>query len=157
MSTLGFKAREDPALACFVAFIQWIPRIQLWCNSCWPLGSQQAVELFDPHKFTCICEQARDPNGDLVSCWMSHPDWVTVRKRKGNVFTSVCQEFCPERGCLPHCMLRYTHLWTHPCGHTHTRDGHCSGRYTSYRNGFLFLKILCIGKNIPYKKKFLKH
>ena len=29
-------------------------------------------------------------------------EWIfTVRKRKGNVFTSVCQEFCPWWGCTP--------------------------------------------------------
>ena len=28
---------------------------------------------------------------------------------QGNIFRSVCQEFCPLGwGCLPHCMLRYT-------------------------------------------------
>ena len=27
---------------------------------------------------------------------------------QGNIFTSVCQEFCPQGGCLPQCMLGYT-------------------------------------------------
>ena len=26
---------------------------------------------------------------------------------QGNIFTSVCQEFCPQGGCLPQCMLGY--------------------------------------------------
>ena len=30
--------------------------------------------------------------------------FTTVRLRKGNVFTSVCQEFCPQgRECIPAC------------------------------------------------------
>ena len=37
---LGFKARVDPSLACFLAFLQWIPQIHLWCDTCWPLGCQ---------------------------------------------------------------------------------------------------------------------
>ena len=32
-----------------------------------------------------------------------------TKLRKGNVFTSVCQEFCPQGG-LPQCMLGYTPL-----------------------------------------------
>ena len=40
---LGFKARvDDPSLACFIACAQWNPQIHLWCNTCWPLGSQDA-------------------------------------------------------------------------------------------------------------------
>ena len=35
---------------------------------------------------------------------------ITVRNfvRQGNIFTSVCQEFCPQGRCLPQCMLGYT-------------------------------------------------
>ena len=29
-----------PSLACFVACMQPIPKIHLWCNTCWPLGGQ---------------------------------------------------------------------------------------------------------------------
>ena len=29
---------------------------------------------------------------------------------QGNIFRSVCQEFCSEGGCLPHCMLGYIPL-----------------------------------------------
>ena len=38
---------------------------------------------------------------------------------QGNIFTSVCQEFCPQGGggCLPQCMLGYTLLdQAHPPG-----------------------------------------
>ena len=31
-----------------------------------------------------------------------------TKLRKGNVFTSACQEFCPRGGDLPQCMLGYT-------------------------------------------------
>ena len=34
-SPLGFKARMDPSLACFVPCLPWIPEIHLWCNNCW--------------------------------------------------------------------------------------------------------------------------
>ena len=33
-SALGFIARVDPLLALFVAHIQWIPQIHLWCDTC---------------------------------------------------------------------------------------------------------------------------
>ena len=38
ISALGFKTREDSSLACFVACVQWIPEIHLWCDACWSLG-----------------------------------------------------------------------------------------------------------------------
>ena len=31
-----------------------------------------------------------------------------TKLRQGNIFRSVCQEFCPQGGCLPRCMLGYT-------------------------------------------------
>ena len=34
MSALGFKARVDPSLVCFLACMQWTPQIHLWCNTC---------------------------------------------------------------------------------------------------------------------------
>ena len=36
---------------------------------------------------------------------------ITVRNEvvwQGNIFRSVCQEFCPRGECLPQCMLGYT-------------------------------------------------
>ena len=51
------------------------------------------------------------------------PDWQCfvciyfyrpqTKLRKGNVFTPVCQSFCSQGGCLPQCILGYTHppLW----------------------------------------------
>ena len=61
--------------------------------------------------------------------------------RKGNVFTSVCQEFCPQAGCG---------VWQRPpppraeipLGRHPPPDGYCSGRYTSYWNAFLLPECL---------------
>ena len=75
--------------------------------------------------------------------------------RKGNVFTPVCQSFCSLGGCLPQCMLGYTHPlvdtpWADTPGADATppwadtphppAEGHCRGRYASYWNAFLYLK-----------------
>ena len=68
------------------------------------------------------------------------------------MFSSVCQEFClgcgvPASGSggvhppgeTPHTLGR------HPQGkHPLPRDGHCSGRYASYWNAFLFLSIILL-------------
>ena len=45
-STLDFKARLDPSLACFRACAQCIPQIHLWCDTWWPLGSQHGCRAF---------------------------------------------------------------------------------------------------------------
>ena len=49
MSALGFKARVDPSLACFIACVQWIPQINLWCNACWPPDGQHGSQAFLIH------------------------------------------------------------------------------------------------------------
>ena len=70
---------------------------------------------------------------------------------KGNIFTSM--SFCP-RGVSTHCMQGYTTghnpsgqtpppSQTPPWADTPSPDGHCSGRYASYWNAFLF--EICIG------------
>ena len=92
---------------------------------------------------------------------------LKTKLRKDNVFTSVCQEFCPQRvgvhtprqtppwadipqgrnppgadKCLGgHYSSRQTPPWADtPLGRQHhLSDGHCSGRYTSYWNAFLLL------------------
>ena len=76
---------------------------------------------------------------------------ITARKRslgQGNIFSSVCQEFCSQRGRVPgqvHPPGQVHHPPTPPTRYTH-RAGTCweirttSGRYASYRNAFL-LKI----------------
>ena len=68
---------------------------------------------------------------------------------QGNIFRSVCQEFCPLGGCLPQCMLGYTPLLgSRPPGSRPPREADCSirstsGRYASYWNAFLFYCCLC--------------
>ena len=65
-----------------------------------------------------------------------------TKLRKGNIFTNLCQEFCPQWGSV-HPQGR------HPPGrcplprqtppgrrHTPSQDGHCNGRYASYWNAF---------------------
>ena len=34
-----------PPLACFVTCMQQNPQIQLWCNTCWPLGGQYGSQV----------------------------------------------------------------------------------------------------------------
>ena len=77
-----------------------------------------------------------------------------TKLQKGYVFTSVCQEFCPQEGSVVHPLGRppigrHTPLGRHtqwadtppvqtPPGQTHPQaDGYCSGRYASYWNAFL--------------------
>ena len=55
MSPLGFKARVDPSLVCFVACMQWIPDIHLWCDTCWLYRGQHGSWAFSIHKLqTCL-------------------------------------------------------------------------------------------------------
>ena len=45
-SALGFKAKVDPWLTYFLTYIQWIPQIHLWCDTCLPLVSQHCSRAF---------------------------------------------------------------------------------------------------------------
>ena len=55
-----------------------------------------------------------------------------TKLQKGNVFTSVCQEFCPQLGGEV-----YNPWADSPQADTPRVDGYCSGRYASYWNAFL--------------------
>ena len=89
---------------------------------------------------------------------------------KGNVFTSVCQEFCP-RGGEDYTPSKQTSppLGQTPPGQTHTpqadpsgqtpltgrhppSDDHCSGRHASYWDAFLFHKYFYDILKIEMKK-----
>ena len=35
-----------PLLVCFIAYVQWIPQIRLWCDTCWPLGGHHWTLIF---------------------------------------------------------------------------------------------------------------
>ena len=48
-SPLGFKARVDLSLVCFVACMQWIPEIHLWCNTCWLYKCQHGSRSHSLH------------------------------------------------------------------------------------------------------------
>ena len=60
MSALGFKARMDPLLVCFLTCAQWIPQIHLWCDTCWPLDSQYGSQSRSLH----ACSRCRIPRFD---------------------------------------------------------------------------------------------
>ena len=75
-----------------------------------------------------------------------------TKLRRGNVFIPACQSFCSKGG---RCMLGYTHTLgrtpppppgRHPLGRLlradtiPTPDTHCSGRFASYWNAFLYYK-----------------
>ena len=68
--------------------------------------------------------------------------FLCLKLRKGNVFTPVCQSFC-SRGCIPACVGADTpphRVSQHAMGQTHPSPyGHCSGRYASYWNTFLYV------------------
>ena len=34
---------------CMLHLLQWIPQIHLWCDTCWPLGSQHGRQTFSTH------------------------------------------------------------------------------------------------------------
>ena len=84
----------------------------------------------------------------MNNCLVTHHYRPQTKLRKGNVFTSVCQEFCPQGagGCLPGggcpgpgsgvCVSQYALRQTPP---PLPADGYCCGRYASYWNAFLLL------------------
>ena len=42
----GFQVMANPSLICFLTCVQWIPQINLWCNTCWPLDGQHGSWAF---------------------------------------------------------------------------------------------------------------
>ena len=49
MPALGFKARVDSLLTCFLIYVQQIPQIQIWCDTCLPLSGQHGSQVFLIH------------------------------------------------------------------------------------------------------------
>ena len=73
-----------PSLACFVAYVQQNPQVHLWGDTCRPLGSLAVIIQVLANKHW----------------WGSRLKPSLFELRKGIVFTSVCQEFCPQGdGC----------------------------------------------------------
>ena len=82
------------------------------------------------------------------------PFFYRLQLRKGNVFTSVCQEFCPQgRGCGPPGQTPTTPIGRPPQAdvplgrHPHPPYGYygiwsTSGRYASYWNAILFIYFI---------------
>ena len=85
-----------------------------------------------------------------------------TKLRKGNVFTSMCQEFCPQGGVC-HTLPwqadtppgRQTPPWADPPQADTPRadtpppaDGYCSGRCTFYWNAFLFHLSLSVSLSV---------
>ena len=64
-STLSFKARVDTSLPCFLACMQWIPQIHLWCNTCQPLDGQCDSRL---HSLTEVGCQGSEETSRTVGC-----------------------------------------------------------------------------------------
>ena len=59
MSALGFKARADLSLACFITWVEWIPHIHL-------LMVSMAAEPFLIHILADVCTK-------LLHSWYSNP------------------------------------------------------------------------------------
>ena len=59
------------------------------------------------------------------------------------IFSQACVKNSVHGGCLPQCMLGYTHTQTTPGQTPPPPDGHCNGRYASYWNVFLFQNVAC--------------
>ena len=51
-SILGFKARVNAPLVCFIFYTKWILQIHLWCYTCWWPALQ--LSHFDPLPFSSI-------------------------------------------------------------------------------------------------------
>ena len=71
------------------------------------------------------------------ACLQWHKPYIyrpQTKLRKGNVFTGVCQGSCPRCGVSQHTLGQ-----TPPSLTRQPPDGHCSGRYASYWNAFLFV------------------
>ena len=55
------------------------------------------------------------------------------------IFSQACVKNSVRGGCLPQCMLGYTH---NPPDRPPPADGYCSGQYASYWNAFLLLVVI---------------
>ena len=73
LDLLGFKAKVNPSLVCFVTWAQWIPLIHLWCDICWPLGNETQAVLIHTlaskirlGHLNCLLEQTTSWDSDTL-------------------------------------------------------------------------------------------
>ena len=160
---LGSKARVSCLIhTCRKCTCYMLPEIHLWCDTCWTLGSQHgswAILFYIPvsrdlSSLHCVRPGRHSTNWAmparlnfiLSNKCLYFPTLTQVlfippanEVCDGYVFTPVCHSVHRRRGCLPQCMLRYTHP-----GQTTPGSSACweirstSGRYASYWNAYLF-------------------
>ena len=101
-------------LVCFLTYMQCIPQIRLWCDTCWPLDEAWQLNLLDPH--TCTNMQALVVLG-------YRGKYGKRGFRSQTVFTACKQSL--RRLCFYICLLvilftggvsALVHTWIHPLG-----------------------------------------
>ena len=81
------KQEWIPSLACFAACVQWIPQNHLWCNTCWPLGSQHGSQTISSTylrtRISRVQVQAQEvplssvcDKTDTLSTELRQPRWI---------------------------------------------------------------------------------
>ena len=65
----GFKARVDPSLACFLACVQWILKIDHRCDTCDTFFLPPATKLGQGYVFTRVCDSVHR-GGGIPACFV---------------------------------------------------------------------------------------
>ena len=103
-SALGFKVKVDPVLASFVACVQRNPQIHLWCNTCWPLGSQHGSQVIPIHKHRWA--RVRDLSCRCLTVWYQKPTSARNQAvKKPKMMASL-----DSRSCHGTPMCAYSHI-----------------------------------------------
>ena len=107
-SPLGFKARVDPLLACFLTCAQRIPEIHLWCDTCWPLGGQHGSRSSSLHA-TYVAEVGCQ-NSIRIYWWLVRATYVVDGLFLGDFFWKLVGTVCIH---MSHVQLPYTviNMW----------------------------------------------
>ena len=89
--------------------------------------------------FSQVCVKDSVHRGVYLSMhWGRHPPWAYIPLgRHPCADTPWADTPQADTPCPVHAGI-HTHLLPSACWDTHTPDGHCSGRYASYWNAFLF-------------------
>ena len=113
-----------------------------WYNPSFTVQSNLGPSMYGMHwrtSFFPVCP----------SCEMDWSLLPTMKLGQGNIFRSVCQEFCPQWGLQAHTQGEGWGVWLggspgpHPGGSPGPHS-YCCGWYTSYWNAFLFLHAFLI-------------